>query len=54
MTRAALVGCGDVSIIHFEAFDAIDDIELVGVCGTHRYPSGSHRTYRRARLPERG
>ena len=34
MKRAALVGCGDVAVIHFEAFDAIDGIELVGVCDT--------------------
>lgn len=34
MKRAALIGCGDVSIIHFEAIDAIDDIELVAVCDT--------------------
>lgn len=32
--RAALVGCGDVSVIHFEAFDAIDGIELVAVADT--------------------
>jgi len=30
--RAALIGCGDVSVIHFEAIDEIDDIELVAVC----------------------
>lgn len=34
MRRAALVGCGDVAVIHFEAFNAIDDIELVGLCDT--------------------
>ena len=34
MRRAALVGYGDVAVIHVEAFDAIDDIELVGVCDT--------------------
>ncbi len=34
MKHAALIGCGDVSVIHFEAFDAIDDIELVAVCDT--------------------
>lgn len=34
MRRAALVGCGDVATIHVEAFDAIDDIELVGLCDT--------------------
>lgn len=29
--KAALVGCGDVAIVHFEAFDALG-IELVAVC----------------------
>jgi predicted dehydrogenase len=28
----ALVGCGDVSIVHFEAIEAIADAELVAVC----------------------
>lgn len=32
MYRAALVGCGDVSTIHFEAIEAIDEIELIAVC----------------------
>ncbi|ETJ97093.1 Gfo/Idh/MocA family protein [Propionimicrobium sp. BV2F7] len=32
--RAALIGCGDVSTIHLEAFDAIDYIKLVAVCDT--------------------
>ncbi|NLI18448.1 MAG: Gfo/Idh/MocA family oxidoreductase [Actinomycetales bacterium] len=32
MRRAAIVGCGDVSVIHVEAIQAIDDIELVAVC----------------------
>ena len=32
MPRVALVGCGDVSIVHFEAIEAIADAELVGVC----------------------
>lgn len=32
--RAAIVGCGDVSVIHAEAIEAIDGIELVAVCDT--------------------
>jgi UDP-N-acetyl-2-amino-2-deoxyglucuronate dehydrogenase len=32
--RAAIIGCGDVSVIHREAIGAIDGIELVGVCDT--------------------
>ena len=31
---AAVVGCGDVSTVHFEAIDDLDDIELVAVCDT--------------------
>lgn len=31
MTTAAIVGCGDVATIHFEAIGAIEDIELVAV-----------------------
>ena len=34
MTTAAVIGCGDVSAVHFEAIEAIDGIELVGVCDT--------------------
>lgn len=34
MTRAAVIGCGDVSIIHFEALATMDDVELVAVCDT--------------------
>ena len=32
MPRVAVVGCGDVSIVHFEAIEAIADAELVAVC----------------------
>jgi UDP-N-acetyl-2-amino-2-deoxyglucuronate dehydrogenase len=32
--RVAVVGCGDVSIVHFEAIEAIADAELVAVCDT--------------------
>ncbi len=31
---AAVVGCGDVSTVHFEAIEDLDDIELVAVCDT--------------------
>ena len=34
MRRAAIVGCGDVSVIHREAIEAIDGIELTAVCDT--------------------
>ena len=32
MRRVAVVGCGDVSIVHFEAIARLADVELVGVC----------------------
>lgn len=32
MHRAALIGCGDVSVVHLDAIEAIEDIELVAVC----------------------
>ena len=32
MPTAAIVGCGDVSIVHAEAIEAIAGIDLVGVC----------------------
>jgi UDP-N-acetyl-2-amino-2-deoxyglucuronate dehydrogenase len=31
MSTAAVIGCGDVSTVHLEAIDAIDDVELVAV-----------------------
>jgi len=34
MTTAAIIGCGDVSIIHTEALAAMDEGELAGVCDT--------------------
>ena len=34
VTRAAVIGCGDVSIVHFEGIQAIDGIELAAVCDT--------------------
>jgi predicted dehydrogenase len=32
MTTAAVIGCGDVSVVHFEAIAALDGSELVAVC----------------------
>ena len=32
MPRVAVIGCGSVSVVHFEAIKAIPDAELVAVC----------------------
>ena len=32
MKTAAVIGCGDVSIVHFEAIEALADVQLVAVC----------------------
>src|SRR5918993_3807877 len=32
MKTAAVVGCGDVSVVHFEAIEALPDLQLVAVC----------------------
>jgi UDP-N-acetyl-2-amino-2-deoxyglucuronate dehydrogenase len=32
--RAAVIGCGDVSSVHFGAISKLDDVELVAVCDT--------------------
>ncbi|RSM69624.1 gfo/Idh/MocA family oxidoreductase [Actinoplanes sp. ATCC 53533] len=34
MRRAAVVGCGDVSVVHLQAIAKLDEVELVGVCDT--------------------
>ena len=34
MTRAAVVGCGDVSVVHLAAIGSLPDVELVAVCDT--------------------
>lgn len=34
MTRAAVVGCGDVSVVHLAAIESLPDVELVAVCDT--------------------
>lgn len=35
MPKIAIIGCGDVSSVHFEAVAAIDGAELVAVCDTN-------------------
>jgi len=34
MTRTAVIGCGDISVMHLRAIEANPDIELVAVCDT--------------------
>jgi predicted dehydrogenase len=34
MTTAAVIGCGDVSVVHLQAIENLDGIDLVGVCDT--------------------
>ena len=34
MTRAAVVGCGDVSVVHLRAVAGLDGADLAGVCDT--------------------
>ena len=32
--RAAVIGCGDVSAVHFQALEKLDGVQLAGVCDT--------------------
>ena len=34
MTTAAVIGCGDVSVVHLEAIAKLDGVDLAGVCDT--------------------
>ena len=34
MTTAAVIGCGDVSVVHLAALAGLADVDLVGVCDT--------------------
>jgi len=45
MTRTAMVGCGDVSVMHLNAIEANPDIDLVAVCDTNpgRLDAARHR-----------
>jgi UDP-N-acetyl-2-amino-2-deoxyglucuronate dehydrogenase len=44
--RVAVIGCGDISVVHLEALAALDDVELVAVCDTdpHRLSAAVART----------
>jgi UDP-N-acetyl-2-amino-2-deoxyglucuronate dehydrogenase len=49
MKTAAVVGCGDVSVVHLEAIEALPDIELVGVCDVD--PDAAARAAERYGVP---
>jgi UDP-N-acetyl-2-amino-2-deoxyglucuronate dehydrogenase len=49
MTTAAVIGCGDVSIVHFEAIEALADTQLVAVCDTD--PAAAARASDRYGVP---
>jgi UDP-N-acetyl-2-amino-2-deoxyglucuronate dehydrogenase len=34
LTTAAVIGCGDVSIVHLEAIEAVADSQFIAVCDT--------------------
>ena len=36
MARAAVIGCGDISVVHFAAIEAMPGVELAGVCDPDR------------------
>src|SRR5918993_3960384 len=52
MTTAAVIGCGDVSIVHFEAIQALAGAELVAVCDTD--PDTAARAAERYQVPSFG
>jgi len=41
MTTAAVIGCGDVSVVHLEAIAKLDGVDLVGVCDTDQARAGA-------------
>lgn len=49
MVRAAVIGCGDVSVVHLEAIRRIPGSELVGVCDID--PDAVRETSGRQRVP---
>ena len=55
MPKAAVIGCGDVSAVHFEALAGIDGADLVAVCDPDPQPAGGAgsrpRRPRLCRLP---
>jgi UDP-N-acetyl-2-amino-2-deoxyglucuronate dehydrogenase len=64
MTSAAVIGCGDVSVVHLQAIENLTGVDLVGVCDTdwaraattaERYgvpPFADHRQLLEATRPE--
>src|SRR5918994_2206517 len=49
MTTAAVIGCGDVSVVHFEAIQELADADLVAVCDAD--PDTAARTAERYHVP---
>lgn len=49
MVRAAVIGCGDVSVVHLESIQRIDGSELVGVCDVD--PTAAHEVGERYGVP---
>ena len=49
MTTAAVIGCGDVSIVHFEAIETLADAQLVAVCDVD--PDAAARASERYGVP---
>ena len=52
MTTAAVIGCGDVSVVHFEAIQALAGAELVAVCDAD--PDTAARAAERYHVPSFG
>ena len=49
MSTAAVVGCGDVSIVHFEAIESLVSVELQGVCDVD--PAAAAKAHERWGVP---
>ena len=49
MTTAAVIGCGDVSVVHLQAIEKLAGIDLVGVCDTD--PARAEAAAGRAGVP---
>src|SRR4029450_8313550 len=49
MAPAAVVGCGDVSIVHFEAIKSLVGVELEGVCDVD--PAAAAKAHERWGVP---
>jgi UDP-N-acetyl-2-amino-2-deoxyglucuronate dehydrogenase len=41
VTRAAVIGCGDVSVVHLQAIEKLDGADLAGVCDTDAGRAGA-------------